>query len=190
MGRHMWDYLELHSNIADTQHPRYLDNTEVRCGTVPDWTEGIGYIPPKHTELRHEKIRLDRFDEEHAHSQVKNPVLTAVNRSFTFSLKGGRQDSIHDECLCMPQADWQIWSKRNRIYTVNGRDGGREVWHIVLTANDDETILHFLERVESGHMDLEDYGQVLKSGWGEGPTDEERAAVMKPYEIYKSKLKD
>ena len=35
--------------------------------------------------------------------------------------------------------------------------------------------------------DLDDHGKVLKAGWGEGPTNEEQAAIVKPYEIYKQK---
>ena len=61
---------------------------------------------------------------------------------------------------------------------------------MVMFVDDDETILRYSEHVKSHHpVDLEDYGKILKSGWGEGPTDEERATVMKPYEIYKTKPK-
>ena len=97
------------------------------------------------------------------------------------------QNSIQDKCLCLPQANWQAWSARQRIHTVRVNRG---IWRMVMFVDDDETILRLLEHMQSHHpVDPEDYGQVLKSGWGEGPTDEEQAAVMKPYEIYQTKPK-
>ena len=94
------------------------------------------------------------------------------------------EDSIQDKCLCLPQANWQTWSTIERIHTVTVTDRG--TWHMVMFVDDDETIVYFLERE---HIDLEDYGQVLKSGKGNGPTNEERASIIKPYEIYQAKPK-
>ena len=105
------------------------------------------------------------------------------------------QDSIQEECLCLPQATWQTWSAHNRIYRVRGTDRGRKGWHMILMVDDDETILSFIEKTqgeESGKHNITcaDYGKVLKSGWGEEPTDEEQDSIMKPYKTYKPKPED
>ena len=105
------------------------------------------------------------------------------------------QDSIQDKCLCLPQANWQTWSARDRIYTVRGEDKGRKAWYMLLLVDDDATILSFIERTQGENagvhsIDFNDYGQVLKSGWGEEPTDEEKQAAMKKYEWRRPKQKD
>ena len=84
------------------------------------------------------------------------------------------QDSIHDKCLQLPQENWQTW---NRIRTIRGKERGRKAWHIVLTKYD-EISVHMDIQIQSGHMDITDYGKILKSGWGEGPTVEERAKAI------------
>ena len=66
---------------------------------------------------------------------------------------------------------------------------------MIQLVDDDETILSFLEKTqgeESGthSISCDDYGRILKSGWGEGPTDEEKASVMKPYKTCKPKPED
>ena len=95
------------------------------------------------------------------------------------------QDSINEECLCLPQADWQQWSARKRTFTFLGRDGGRKAWHILLLKDREATVLQYLER--SGYKNCDDYGEVLMSGWGEGPTKEDRESAMKDYQVYRTK---
>ena len=103
------------------------------------------------------------------------------------------QKSIDKECLCLPQANWHTWSASNRTYIVTGIDKGRKAWHLILAVDDDNTILQFLEKTQgesrgkSPNMDVQDYGIVLKSGLGEGPTDEERKSAMKKYDVYQEK---
>ena len=110
-------------------------------------------------------------------------------KGINFTLVRCGQDSIQDECLCLPQANWRTWSKRKRMYKVKGIDKGRKAWHILLTIDDDETTLLFIEKIRVGRhdKDLNNYGVVLKSGWGEEPTNEEYESTMKKYESYRSK---
>ena len=66
---------------------------------------------------------------------------------------------------------------------------------MVLVVDDDETILSFLEKTQGEesrkhNITCADYGQVLKAGLGEGPSDEEKASVMKPYKTCKPKPED
>ena len=56
---------------------------------------------------------------------------------------------------------------RERIYLVRGKDRGKPAWHYVLV----EKLLFglFLKRTQGGSLDVEDFGKVLKSGWGVDP---------------------
>ena len=58
------------------------------------------------------------------------------------------------------------------MHTVTGEDRGRKAWHVVLLVDDDETILHFITKTQGEErgkhtLSLSDYGEVLKSGWGD-----------------------
>ena len=101
------------------------------------------------------------------------------------------QKSIDDECQCLPGATWQRWSASNRISIVRGRDGGRKAWHMTLLVDDDATILQFVEKTQGenrGKLDINvtDYGVVLKSGSGEGPSEEEKQSAMQEYQVYQN----
>lgn len=113
-------------------------------------------------------------------------------RCWDFTIVTCGQKSIADDCLCLPQANWQMWSAKKRLYTVDGRDKGRKAWHIILAVDDDCTNLIFVEMTQgenSGTLtaNLQDYGTVLKSGWGDGPTDEEFKSATHKYEVYQEK---
>ncbi len=100
------------------------------------------------------------------------------------------QKSISDNCLCLSRANWITWSKR--IYTVRGNDKGRKAWHLLLVNDDDETILHYVERTQGDNagrytITLSEYGEVLRSGWGEAPSEEEKELVFQKYESYRKK---
>ena len=103
------------------------------------------------------------------------------------------QKSIDDECQCLPGATWQRWSTNNRIYTIRGNDGGRKAWHMVLAVDDDATILQFVEKTQGENkgkfrINVTDYGVVLKSGWGEGPSEEEKQSAMQEHKVYQNQL--
>ena len=126
-----WDSINLKAEVADSQHVRGNDFTQVKC----------------------------------------------------------RQKSIDEECLCLPQADRHTWSARQRTFIVR-TDKGRKVWHIIQAVDDDNTILQFLEKTKSrgtSNINNNDYGIVLKSGLGEGPTDEEKKSALKDYQVYQEK---
>lgn len=99
------------------------------------------------------------------------------------------QDSITDRCLCLPQASWNIWTARNRIFIVKGKDRNKHAWHILAVDDDDEKILEFYYKtqVEHGEIDCRDYGDVLKSGWGKLPTEKEERSVTHIYDVFKKK---
>lgn len=73
---------------------------------------------------------------------------------------------------------------RNRIYTLSGVQRGRKVWHLLLTADDDKTVLQLVEKTQgenSGKFTInqQDYGQVLRSGSGKNP----RKAVLRAVKL-------
>ena len=104
---------------------------------------------------------------------------TGINSTRLFC----NTDSIDDECTLFPHATWQKWSAGKRIHTVRGTDRGRRAWHLVLLADNDETILQFREWLGKS-MDVKDYGLVLKSGWGEDPPQEAEHQLTKEYGLH------
>ena len=88
------------------------------------------------------------------------------------------QDSIQDKCLHLPQENWQTF---NRLRMIRRPERDRKMWDLILT-KDYESCVYLDLQVQSGrHINIEDYSKVLKSGWGERPTDEERASIIKLY---------
>ena len=55
---------------------------------------------------------------------------------------------------------------------MRGEENGRKRWWYVLLVDDEETQDMFEKQVSTGNIDVEDFGQVLESGWGEDPPDE------------------
>ena len=53
------------------------------------------------------------------------------------------------------------------VHTVHGKDRGRDAWHIVLVER--ALLDDFKLKVESGNINVADYGYVIKSGWGKDP---------------------
>ena len=60
---------------------------------------------------------------------------------------------------------------------------GKPVWHYVLLADDEETIKEFHEKIKQGSLDVINYGQVLKSGWGQEPPEETKKWIKEHYHV-------
>ena len=56
-----------------------------------------------------------------------------------------------------------------RIYLVRGKDRGKPAWHYVLVEK--HLLGLFLKWTSGGSLDVADFGDVLKSGWGENPPE-------------------
>lgn len=63
------------------------------------------------------------------------------------------------------------------VYTVRGKDRGRDAWHIVFVER--RLLDAFKEKVTTGNIDVADYGHVIKSGWGKDPPDDILKALNK-----------
>ncbi len=82
------------------------------------------------------------------------------------------KSKIDEPCTMAPGSTWQQWSTAQRIYTVRGKDRGQPSWHYILLVDDEDTIREFHDKVKEGHVDVANYGQILKSGWGRDPPEE------------------
>ncbi len=77
------------------------------------------------------------------------------------------------------------WVERTRrsngdlVYLVRGKDEGRQAWYYVLV--DRPKLPLFLARIDEGNLDLEEYGEVLFSGWGQDPPDDIVARIKAEY---------
>ena len=90
-----------------------------------------------------------------------------------------------DYNICMldsksPSQMWEKWKYRAKIlgplvYLVRGKDKGKPAWHYALIEEDKLNM--FKDKVESGTVDVAEYGVVLKSGWGKDPPEEVKSAI-------------
>ena len=69
------------------------------------------------------------------------------------------------------EADVNIGYKKNYTETilVRGKDKGRAAWHYVLVKK--HLLGLFLKRVKGGRVNVADFGDILRSGWGKDPPE-------------------
>ena len=78
------------------------------------------------------------------------------------------------------------WTERiqsepgERLHLVRGKDKGRQAWYYVLV--DQLKVTLFLAMINRGSSNLEDYGEILFSGWGENPPEKVVAKIKKEYD--------
>ena len=94
--------------------------------------------------------------------------------------------SIDESCALGPNETWRQLLNSDRIYMVRGMDQGRPAWHYVLLVDDEETIRIFKERTQGPNsgkytVNVNDYGQVLKSGFGQDPPNEVKEWMKENY---------
>lgn len=76
----------------------------------------------------------------------------------------------------MSLSDKQHAASGDMVYLVRGKDGSRAAWHYVRVER--LKLPQFLKRVESGSLDIAEFGAVLYSGWGDAPPSDVMEAVM------------
>ena len=82
-----------------------------------------------------------------------------------------------EECTLVPSFTYQEEKIVSRLHTVRVEDKGKPAWRIVLLLDDPETMRIFKENTLGKNFqpqttNLEDYGKVIKSGWGKDPPEE------------------
>jgi hypothetical protein len=66
-----------------------------------------------------------------------------------------------------------------KVFLVRGKDNGRPAWHYVLVSKESEAEL---KKQKAGtNIDVADYGKIIKSGWGEEPSDEVKREIEEEY---------
>ena len=96
-----------------------------------------------------------------------------------------KHKNIDEQCTLQPGYTWRKFNAKNLITLVRGKDHGEPAWHYVLLDDDEEVQKKFRDKVASGGgvVDVADYGQVLKSGWGRDPPNEVRHEIDKEYRL-------
>ena len=86
-----------------------------------------------------------------------------------FGLKNKHEQLI--KLLIENEADVNIGYKKNYTETilVRGKDKGRAAWHYVLVKK--HLLGLFLKRVKGGRVNVADFGDILRSGWGRDPPE-------------------
>ncbi len=80
------------------------------------------------------------------------------------------KSKIDEPCTMTPGSTWQQWSVRSRVWLVRDPNGGLPAWCYVLLVDDEETIREF-QKFKTESIDVADYGQILKCGWGQDPPE-------------------
>ena len=102
--------------------------------------------------------------------------------SSTITCKKGA--TFEDPCSLPHDYTWHKKSEEKRVRLVSGKVAhGKQAWHYVLLVDDEEMIDMFNAK-NSDIIDVADYGQILKSGWGQEPPDEVREWIKKKYPYY------
>ena len=74
-----------------------------------------------------------------------------------------------ETCEVDSTCTWEdrIFYKAHLVYLVHGKDRSFAAWHYILV--DEDKVEDFKVKVNSGKIDVANYGKVLYSGWGKDP---------------------
>ncbi len=124
-------------------------------------------------------------------SRIKYNIVNALQPTqhpcgYDFTFYRCKEDNPEEPCTYSPGYTWQKYSQVRRIHLVRGKDRGRPAWHYVLLVDDDKTIDRFKELTQGeqrgqGDVELNDFGQLLKSGWGKDPPDDAKQWIEETY---------
>ena len=97
--------------------------------------------------------------------------------------------NIESECVIFPNATWDAWSMRERIYLTKGMDGDKPAWHYVLLVDSDDIILDYVEKTQGEQagkstIDVSNYGIILQSGFGEKPPQHVKDWLTQKYGLF------
>lgn len=97
-----------------------------------------------------------------------------------------KQKSIEEKCSIPPEHTWQKFDERKRVFEVTGRENNQPKWSYLLLVDDDQTIQLFKERTQGENagiheINYEDYGVVIRSGWGREPPKDVKDWIDRVY---------
>ena len=156
--------------------------------------DGLG-IPPCGHQARENGILIKVFASCQPDQKATEPcysveaVELADDGTLIFYNKSGSETQsscITDftRLVCLRGPDESCWSAealknwtwqdavggvlRSRVYTVRGKNRGRQAWRMVLLSSKSEEYQEqFQEKVKSGTVDAANWGYIIESGWGE-----------------------
>ena len=91
------------------------------------------------------------------------------------------KNKIDQPCTMVPGSTWDQWRTAERIFLVTGEDRGRACWHYVKGDDNEDTQKAFHDALATGHIDVADYGEIVKSGWGKDPPDDVKKEIEEKY---------
>ena len=108
-----------------------------------------------------------------------------IKEASVFSLSC-KNKSIDAPCTLGPHDTWLKILNSDRIFLIRGNDKGRPAWHYAVLVDDEETIRIFKELTQGENagtntIDISNYGQVVKSGWGKDPPNDVKEWMEEHY---------
>lgn len=102
-------------------------------------------------------------------------MLTLLNSIVEIALLLNHVATLH------PGYTWRKFRAGQRLFLV--RSGDNLSWHYIILDDNEDKKKKFLAQARIGVVDLADYGQVLKSGWGKDPPSKVAKEIVKEYFI-------
>ena len=100
------------------------------------------------------------------HSKLLLSGQTTMSEDFTI-IRCSKPAS--ESCEANSDCTWNNCLKSDLIYRIRGTDRGRAAWYYVLV--DENKIVDFKSALKSDTINLENYGTILESGYGEHPPE-------------------
>ena len=124
-----------------------------------------------------EATALCFINEAVEYSEADKAVIITFNGTLTSGQKSMLQNfkNIHcskpasESCEATLDCTWSNCLKSHLIYRVRGTDRGRAAWYYVLV--DEDKIVDYKNSLKSDTINLENYGTILESGYGEHPPE-------------------
>ena len=94
------------------------------------------------------------------------------------------KSKIDQPCTMTPGSTWHRWSTAGRIMRVTGEEDEDQPWCYLLLVDDEETIREFHDKFKNGQLgNVGNYGEILKSGWGEEPPEKTQEWIEEHYHV-------
>ena len=85
--------------------------------------------------------------------------------------------TFEDPCSLPHDYTWHKKSEGERVRLARGK----QAWHYILLVDNEETMDMYNAKMKSDNINLDDYGKILKSGWGQDPSDEVQEWIKEKY---------
>ena len=80
-----------------------------------------------------------------------------------------------------PGSTWKRWRTGERVVIVKGKVRGCAAWCFVKVEDNEDIRIAFDKSFVTGVTSVDQYGEVLKSGWGENPPADVAKEIKEKY---------